>query len=158
MYYRDLKLQFTFLIQQGRIIEWANPSIYIIYRQIDSSLLYFIKDDLLTIFYFRKQIGTHFALSNTARYAYFSLRSLFPESTGKTGSMVVAYSSVTSFINTLRNVDGTLPASLFSRTKAELGEYVLRYTFPLHSPGRRVAKKVHALLHIPFGDRDLSKY
>ena len=80
-------------------------------------------------------------MSNTARYAYLSLRSLFPESIGKIGSMVVAYSSVTSFINTLRNVGGTLLASLFSRTKSELGEYVLRYTLPLHSPGRRVAKK-----------------
>lgn len=107
---------------------------------------------------FPKTNRNPFRIVKYCQICIFSLRSLFPESTGKTGSMVVAYSSVTSFINTLRNVDGTLPASLFSRTKAELGEYVLRYTFPLHSPGRRVAKKVHALLHIPFGDRDLSKY
>ncbi len=101
-------------------------------RQLPS--LFYQRQSAYYLFISEKQIGIHFALSNTARYAYLSLRSLFPESTGKTGSMVVAYSSVTSFINTLRNVDGTLPASLFSRTKAELGEYVLRYTLPLHSP------------------------
>ncbi len=101
---------------------------------IDSSLLYFIKGNLLTIFYFRKQIGIHFALSNTARYAYLSLRSLFPGKYRKNriNGRCIFIRNV--FYKTLRNVDGTLPASLFSRTKAGLGEYVLRYTFSFTLP------------------------
>lgn len=141
MCYRDSRTPVHLFIQQSRIIEWTNPSIYIIYRQIDSSLLYFIKDDLLTIFYFRKTNRNPFRIVKYCQICIFFFAFSFPGKYRKTGSMVVAYSSVTSFINTLRNVDGTLPASLFSRTKAELGEYVLRYTLPLHSPGRRVAKK-----------------
>ena len=135
------KFQFTFLIQQSRIIERANPSVYIIYWQIDSSLLYFIKDNLLAFFYFRKANGNPFRVIEYCQIRIFSLRSLSPASTGKTGSMVVAYSSVTSFINSFFNVGGTLLASLFSRIKPGFGEYVFRYTFPLHSPGRKAAKK-----------------
>ena len=75
---RFQELQFTFLIQQSGIIERANPSVYIIYRQIDSSFLYFIKGDPLTFFYFRKANRNPFLIIKYCQIRIFFSAFSFP--------------------------------------------------------------------------------